>query len=221
MKDLTEILVEHVRQVCASRASFSDEEEFHAAMSQQLGHCSNKVRVAFAPARLPAKRPFPPDIQECSRKGKMLAPEGKDPCGGRRVALDIHWKTDGESVPIELKYRPHWNSDVYGYAFLKDLHRLERLPDMEWAPHRYAVFLTPVDDYWSSSATREPKPFRLTHGHRTPARYWVQYDQPSAATRWFDYPPFFLWHPYEFTWHDIRNAGRCLVVRVRSQSNDA
>lgn len=219
--DLTPRLVEHVRAVCALHKEFVNEEEFHLAMSERLGTCANKVRVAFAPPRLAARRPTADDIHECSRKGKLLVPEGKDPCAGSRVALDILWNVEGESVPIELKYRPHWNSDVYGYAFLKDLHRLERIqaPNGEWEPadHRYAVFLTPVADYWSGGSTREPRPFRLTHAHSTPARYWVQYDQPSAVTRWHEYPPFFLWHPYSFAWHDVGAAGRCLIVRVSPQ----
>jgi hypothetical protein len=116
---------------------------------------------------------------------------------------------------------------VYGYEFLKDLHRLERLERLRsggevWEPRedRYAVFLTTVSDYWGGGRTREPEPFRLTHGRSIPAEYWVQYTQPSAVTRWHGYPPFFLSNSYTFVWNDLGSGGRCLVVRVLEQRSE-
>jgi hypothetical protein len=79
---------------------------------------------------------------------------------------------------------------------------------------RYAIFLTTVGDYWTNGTTREPKPFRLSNGRSIPAGYWVQYDQPSAATRWHDYVPFHLANPYTFNWHDLGACGRVLIIHV-------
>ena len=222
--DISSTIVDHVRAICTGRPIFSDEADFHNLFACELPESSCNVSTSFAPPRIPPLRPTFADIEECQRKGKPLPPKGKDPCRGKRTALDVLWHRNGYHIPIELKYRPHWNSDVYGYGFLKDLHRLERLqrPIGQWKPtkHRYAVFLTPVPDYWTTGPSREPEPFRLTEGRSIPAGYWVQYNQSSAATRWYDYPPFFLCNSYTLLWHDIGKHGRCLVVRVKEQRCD-
>ena len=222
--DLSSVIIEHVRAACTGQSDFTNEKGFHIALGHQLTTCDKNVRVSFALPKIPPHQPPPSDIKACASKGKALPPGGKDPCEGSRSALDILWHCDAGHVPIELKYRSHWNSDVYGYGFLRDLHRLERLQgpidSLDPTEHRYAVFVTPVRDYWIDSPTREPEPFRLTNGRSIPAGYWVQYNQPSAATRWYDYPPFYLCNPYTFLWHDLNGKhGRCLVVRVMAQKN--
>lgn len=223
--DLTQSLLTHIRSACAA-GPFSDESEFHLALAAQLGECSIKVQASFAAPAIASRRPSQADIDECNRKGRVLPPEGKDPCEGRRRAIDVLWHGPDSPVAIELKFRADWRSDVYGYEFLKDLHRLERLrhvlvrsqivePDVE----RYAIFLTTVGDYWAAGASREPKTFRISDGRSIPAGYWVQYEQPSAATRWHDYIPFHLANPYTFVWHDLGRCGRVLIVPVVPQGS--
>ena len=125
-------------------------------------------------------------------------------------------------MPIELKLATAPKSDVYGYPFLKDLHRLERLRALaghgDLSETRFAIFATSEALYWTYGPP-QPVAFRLFDGRSTPAGFWVQYDQPSARTRWFDYPPFHLANAYRFEWREAGTFGRFLMVAVRRQQS--
>jgi len=124
-------------------------------------------------------------------------------------------------TPIELKYCTHWKADTYGYAVLKDIHRLERVDvagsHAALSRVRYAIFVTTESVYWEGRRP-EPEPFWLRDGSCTRPGQWFQYDQASPDTRWWRYPPFHLSHGYQFRWESLGPAGRCLLVEVTHQS---
>jgi hypothetical protein len=231
--DRTDEILSLIRTACSGRTAFKNERDFQLSIAAGRPDIATELRISFTAPSLPLPLPTAEDIQACAlaEKRRDLPTTGKDPCV-KRPKLDILWKQNG-STPVELKYVRTRKSDVYGYDLLKDIHRLERLhriltPQGEITPtiDRYAVFLTPVPDYWSEPS-KEPEEFRLTHGCSTPARYKVQYAEQSLKhkngrrspiVRWFDYPPFFLSSTYKFCWNDLGAVGRCLVVRVLSQS---
>jgi hypothetical protein len=203
------------------------EEDFQLALARELGECQRELLMTFSPPRHVAQRPPPLAISYCASRGKTLSFEGRDPCSGSRRKLDILWLRQGRRVALELKFVRQWKSDVYGYEVLRDLHRLERLVSARCGnvvhhlgaeTERFAVFATRVGDYFEEGPSKEPAPFRIHHGRNTKAAYWVQYDQPSHRTRWYDYPPFFLANAYSFTWTTLANAEwRLLIVHVPSQ----
>jgi hypothetical protein len=160
-------------------------------------------------------------MEELARRPKPihLHPDGRDPCSDA-AKLDILWSSPAGPVPIELKYVAARKSDVYGYAFLKDLHRLERITEAgrhsPVSERRFAIFATTESVYWRGGRP-EPEPFWLTDGSKRKRREWIQYDQPAAHTRWYGYPPFYLANEYEFAWRDIGRSGRYLLVEVSQQ----
>jgi hypothetical protein len=204
-----------------AESQIHEERAFQVAFAERLGNCHRELKMHLAAPALKPRRPSAQDIDECLRKGKRLPVTGRDPCEGSRRKLDVLWHSSEGHIPIELKFRVKWNVDTYGYEFLKDLHRLERLTGIEgpWSPaaQRFAIFVTNIGDYWDSGRTREPEPFRLRDGTSRPGGYWVQYNQPSAATRWFDYPPFYLANTYTFHWRDLSRQFKALVVPVAPQ----
>jgi hypothetical protein len=220
--DLRDRLEPAVRGVLATGPRLVDEADFQGRLVRSLGTCDTELQMTFdVPAHAP-RRPPTGAIVECASKGKQLDPDGKDACSGSRRKLDILWHVGGQHVPIELKLVTKRKSDVYGYEFLKDMHRLERLRSVagqaELTEARFAVFATCESLYWKN-APPEPEPFRLFDGRAIPARHWVQYNQYSARTLWFDYPPFYLANPYRFDWLDAAPFGRFLLVSVRRQQS--
>lgn len=210
---MSQRLHEVLRAVFESATTFPSEDAFQAAFTAALGDCERELRAAFAPPVHPPRRPPLAALDELERRRTPVPPEGRDPCA-RAAKLDVLW---AGSVPIELKYRTQWNADTYGYMFLKDLHRLERMvaagAHTKLSSQRYAIFVTTEAVYWKG-ARPEPEPFWLTDGRAIGPRYWVQYDQPSPDTRWYRYPPFYLANSYTFTWHDLGRAGRYLLLEV-------
>lgn len=211
-----------VKKLFATRSDFAGEDAFQRAFAVELGSSERELRAEFEVALFPPRRPPQSAIDDlASRKKPVRIPsEGRDPCA-RAAKLDILWHTTSGAVPIELKYRPHWNADTYGYMFLKDLHRLERIHTAggkSVSEVRFALFVTTSPHYWSEAGSREPKPFRIHDGHATPACYWAQYDQNSPDTLWYRYPPFHLANPYRFRWTDLGRAGRYLLVPVFPQT---
>lgn len=210
-----------LRRLFSATPSFAAEDAFQVAFADAVGPCERELRAGFAPAAHPPRRPPQAAIDELARRKTpiRLAPEGRDPCA-RAAKLDVLWKSMAGTVPIELKYRTQWNADTYGYMFLKDLHRLERMTTAGRhtlsSDGRFAIFVTTESVYWKGERP-EPAPFWLTDGRRIGPRYWVQYDQQSPDTLWYRYPPFFLANSYEFRWHDLGRAGRYLLMRVRPQ----
>jgi hypothetical protein len=218
--DLQDRLAVAVRAVLTAPPSLTDEADLQRRLVTALGTCDVELPIVFDRPAVPARCPPPSAVAECAAKGKTLDPDGKDPCSGTGRSLDVLWHVDGMHVPIELKLVTERKSDVYGYQFLKDLHRLERLRAAagyeDLTETRFAIFATSEVLYWTNGPP-EPVPFRLFHGRTTPARFWVQYDQPSARTRWFDYPPFHLASEYRFEWLDAGPFGRFLLVPVSRQ----
>jgi hypothetical protein len=137
-----------------------------------------------------------------------------------RGTLDLLWRDQGERVPVELKYVSVRKSDIWGYQFLKDLHRLERLTAVDGDPRvatqRFAVFVTREPVYWRGGRP-EPAPFSLQDGGERRPKAWVQYDQQSPNTLWYSYPPFYLANGYRWEWHDLTGGYRALVVEVAPQ----
>lgn len=214
---MSQRLHEVVRAVFAETTTYPNEEAFQNAFAAALGDCERELRAVFAPAAHPPRRPPQSALDELERRKTPVPPEGRDPCA-RAAKLDVLW-TNG-AVPIELKYRTLWNADTYGYMFLKDLHRLERMiaagSHTKLSDKRFAIFVTTEAVYWKGERP-EPEPFWLSDGRRIGPRYWVQYDQKSPDTLWYRYPPFFLSNSYEFTWHDLGRAGRYLLLEVAPQ----
>jgi hypothetical protein len=221
MNDTQHDLQQAIDRILAGGATFLDEAAFQAALAAALGSMERELRATFAAPMHPARKPPAAAIAAlgCGSPPKVLAPEGKDPCA-RAAKLDLLWRRGTEAIPIELKYVTARKSDVYGYAFLKDLHRLERITGAgacaSLAALRFCVFVTTEPVYWIGRRP-EPAPFWLTEGRRIAARHWVQYDQQSPDTLWYSYPPFHLANSYEFRWRDHGRAGRSLLVPVRAQ----
>jgi hypothetical protein len=222
MNDVLSDLQRALASVLAGGARFPDEDRFQAALAEALGPVERELAASFEAPLLPPKQPPRAAIEALARAQppKILPPEGKDPCA-RGAKLDLLWQRSGEAIPLELKYVTERKSDVYGYAVLKDIHRLERMRAAGSHPRlsaqRFCVFVTTEPVYWTGGRP-EPAPFWLQEGRRIGPSYWVQYDQPSPNTLWYSYPPFFLANAYEFRWQDHGRAGRSLVVAVRPQS---
>lgn len=210
-----------VRDAFAANSTFEDEDQFQAAFVALLGDAERELRAAFAPPLHPPKRPPQTAIDELARRTPpiRLDPEGRDPCA-KAARLDVLWRSPVGLVPIELKYVKVRSSDVYGYQVLKDLHRLERMiaagNHQQLSDRRFAIFATTEPVYWKGGRP-EPEPFWLTDGSRRSSRSWVQYDQNSAHTLWYGYPPFYLANSYQFDWQDLGRAGRYLLVEVAPQ----
>ncbi|MBM3974073.1 MAG: hypothetical protein FJ301_08240 [Planctomycetes bacterium] len=221
MNNVLSDLQRALASVLAGGARFPDEDRFQAALAEALGSVERELAASFDAPRLPPKRPPSSAIEALARAQppKALPPEGKDPCA-RGAKLDLLWRRGDEAIPLELKYVTERKSDVYGYAVLKDMHRLERMRAAGSHPRlsaqRFCVFVTTEPVYWTGGRP-EPAPFWLQEGRRIGPAYWVQYDQPSPNTLWYSYPPFFLANAYEFRWLDHGRAGRSLVVAVPPQ----
>lgn len=214
-------ILEAVMAALAGRETMPPELMVRDLVAAQLPGSVCERRLTFHEIRFPGKSPSDQDRESLVARG-MWAKYPCDPC--RKLArLDILWPTARGAVAIEMKARAAWNGDTYGYDYLKDLHRLERLQSVSGCESpivaRYAVFVTSVADYWQAAGSREPKAFRIHDGHETPAHFWVQYEQPSAITRWISYPPFTLFHPYRFEWTSIGFERRVLITEVQPQPN--
>jgi hypothetical protein len=189
-------------------------------LEMKLKDCDPELPMTFLPPKYPPKTP-PSDALEDFAPLK-INPEGIDPCKPR-ACLDLLWSTDAGNFAIELKFVRERKSDTYGYEFLKDLHRLERLSAVRGhesiEEQRFAVFVTCEQVYWEGRRP-EPEPFWISEAMTRPSNYWVQYDQQSLKTRWVDYPPFYLANSYNFQWRDLSDGFRYLMVEVRPQGSD-
>lgn len=211
-------LREAVTQSAEHEDVLSSEDRFQELLATELGDCERELRMVFDPPSILPMNPSTADLTELGNRGKDFPPGGKDPCSGSVRKLDLLWNTDHGLIPIELKAVAERQVDAYSYYFLKDLHRLERLREVEGndsiSSRRFAIFLTKASEYWSHS-TPEPEVFRLSHGRSLPRRWWVQFTQDSPVTRWVgDYPPFHLARGYRFEWTDLGNGMRYLLTEV-------
>ncbi len=216
----SQLLLETLRGVIADPALATSEQELQERLGKALGSCELELRTTFAAPLHAAKQPPRTAILELERKGRRIASEGRDPCS-QRGKLDILWHVEDEFVPIELKFVSERKSDVWGYQFLKDIHRLERLIAAEQhsnlAARRFAMFVTCEPVYWRGGRP-EPAPFSLREGSHTIEKAWIQYDQKSPDTLWYSYPPFYLSGRYRFDWHDVERGFRALLVEVTAQT---
>jgi hypothetical protein len=223
--DLETELARAVARACRQITMFGGENDLQVALVESLGDSERELVAAFDPPKHLPRRPPPSAIEDLSRRSpsRRVPQEGRDPCA-RAARVDILWNTPVGKVPIELKFCARRKADVYGYQFLKDLHRLERLIAAggysSISADRFAVFVTREPVYWEGRRP-EPEPFWLTHGRRIGPRYWVQYDQQSADTLWYSYPPFYIAGAYQFGWLDLAPEWRYLLVRVRHQDQSS
>ena len=206
------------------RACEEDKIDLQTALVEQLGStdCERELAARFSAAAMP-----PPDPP--THMGSA-----KDVCAsrGRSRRVDILWSVGNESVAVELKLRritgwdgtyengevlvPRKTVDTYGYFFLKDLHRLERLESVatrsgERAPdRRFAMFLSndpyefegrvPHDNLALSELTLSPGQlvqFNLVNK--------VTGRPTSENTLWRDYPPFCLSGAYDIAWTELHD----------------
>ena len=211
-----------LRKIMQTHRPPADEKALQRLLADELGTCDSERDKTFAAALRAPRRPPQDAIDALARRGRRLPAEGRDPCS-MRGKLDLLWRDQDEHVAIELKYVAVRKSDIYGYHFLKDLHRLERLTAVDGAPRvaaqRLAVFVTREPVYWHGSRP-EPAPFSLQDGAERQPGTWVQYDQQSPDTLWYTYPPFFLANTYRWDWHDLSGGYRALVVDVYPQGVD-
>ena len=156
--------------------------------------------------------------------------------------MDILWRPGHESVAVELKLRritgwtgtyvdgatllPRQPVDTYGYYFLKDLHRLERLVSLassqgEMVPdRRFALFLS-NDPYEYEG--RVPHDALALYERTIKSSHRVQYNATnrvagrptSENTLWRDYPPFYLRGEYPIQWIEMQDD----VTRFRPSAS--
>jgi hypothetical protein len=220
--DLELRLLDAIQHATPGLGRAGDEYAFQAALAAALRDADRELRCSFAAATRTRLRPPQDAIDALAGRTspRTLAPEGRDPCSSR-AKLDILWHSPVGPCPIELKYCANWKADSNGYQFLKDLYRLERMvsagPFIRLSDVRLAAFVTRESVYWLGRKP-EPRPFWLTEGRQIDAGYWVQYDQTSADTLWFSYPPFFLANSYTLNWYALHDDWKCLLVRVAPQS---
>lgn len=228
------------------------------ALKERLAGClttsRRELRMHFHPAAVPSDPPPKSAISFCrsyeSEKypdGIELPANGWDACMSKRPLgdgsfapakrrLDILWDREGQHIALELKYRAKWTGDTYGYDFLKDLHRLERLREAEDrhsgtrrgpTPIRVAIFVSAISNYWTGQ--KEPETFHLK-GFREGRCAMVQYPKhrkrplgpTSPLTLWHVYVPFYLVNDYTFTWQEVGDGlHRALVVPVKRQEYPA
>ncbi len=209
---MIEELFESVRSVCKDPDHYSSESAFQHYLADSLGECFRELRMTFADPPLPVPIPPDEDVVDAARRGFTLSRIPKDPCDGRSRKLDILWR----GVPVELKSITDIKSDVDGYQFLKDIHRLERLQSCEshndLSPTRFAVFVSRDERCWTKWMSSAPEVYDGVH---LPQGHLVQYRQPSPRTRWHDYPPFHLVDSYSFIWASLSHGAKCLIVPVR------
>ena len=210
-----ELALRHtIESVCSNTANYATERDFQVALAAALGGADRELLMTFDHPPIPAQRPSAEDVAFCAERNKTLVPEGKDPCDGRSRKLDILWN----DVPIELKSATKVKADVCGYLFLKDIHRLERLSSVAIgaavADTRFAVYVSSDPDLWSRKWSNAPD---IRDGRVLEPGHWVQYEQQSPRTRWFDYPPFYLAGRYKLEWMPLSNGAKYLLVPVRKQ----
>jgi len=215
------------------RKSKEDKIDLQCALVEQLGpeSCERELAVEFHEAGIPP--PTPPT---------HLAP-AKDVCQatGANRKIDILWRVNGCLVAIELKLRrvTRWSGsfsdgailrprkpvDTYGYLFLKDLHRLERLAAAHSSlgraipDRRFAVFLS-NDPYEFEGRVPHDSlalyPRQLHSGHLAQFNHTnrVSGRPTSENTLWISYPPFHLSSAYHIDWITLDDD----VSRFRSST---
>jgi hypothetical protein len=215
-----ERLVQAITDAALEGQELPLELELRDRVASRLTHSTRELRADYVAPLAHGRCPDEADKRVLKARALWhLYP--KDPCRSR-ARLDILWRCSSGIVALELKCVAKWKADTYGYEYLKDIHRLERMCALRGVGDplaaRFAAFVTSDRAYWDPETRTEPAEFRVCDGRRLPAGYWVQYTQPSPRTRWIDYPPFELAHPYEFRWVEIGRGIRLLLTDVRPRA---
>ncbi len=211
-QNLRNRVVSALTEVCAISSNYSTEAIFQEALAVKLPGSFRELTAIFSDPPITPKAPGSDEVRVCVEKGRQITLKGKDPCDGRLRRVDILW----EGVPIELKSVTTLKSDVYGYQFLKDIHRMERLVALEEveiiSENRLCIFVASDPDIW-----------KRIEGYKAPQVYdgmiiepghWVQYQQKSPVTHWYDYPPFYIAGSYTIEWISLHFGARYLLVEV-------
>lgn len=223
---LASFIADQIDQLLLIREVFEDESDLRYALGAKLGDClpsqddpKERSMVMAAPQHgpLPVPAGFLPRCKSYWQKenGWDFPPEGYDPLDpeqGKRIGkkrivkprLDLLWHSPDGPVAIEVKYCSHGDSsDIYGYRFLFDLHRLERLHTVDGvAPvARFAAFVSHEAHWWSARRDEVSHP-TVQHGMSIRSPAWTQYTQDSPVTNWGanGYPPFYLANDYDLHW---------------------
>lgn len=246
----------------------------HGCFATEDGRAHDEVRISLQdaleealPPDLTCERELP-----ITFAGSLLAPPeppseigaAKDVCarGTRDRRLDMLLRRGSETIALEVKHRrmtewsgrfcdgsallPRKKVDTYGYYFLKDLHRLERLLHVETTSgpcvpsRRFAMFLS--NDPYEFDGQVPHDALKLTRrslerGHTVQYNRFKPSGKPTSPnTLWISYPPFCLAGSYEMSWQDLQDdvsrfestiagqppfpTSRLLLVEVLSGLND-
>jgi hypothetical protein len=214
------IVCSAITRAVAAEGHFANEGALQAAVAEMLaatGVCERECPATFADA--PLRPPQPP-----ATVGLPI-----DVCAEQPL-LDLLLKLPEGSLAIELKYSQlqrwrgtfrcvdvstKWSSDAVPYAFLKDVHRMERLVRVQSRSgpvnpkYRVCAFLSsnPVDFEGRTPHERMRLiPRRLQRDHRVQYNLVKPNGEPTSAnTLWTSYPPFRLAGAYDLAWADLKN----------------
>ena len=204
-----------IESICTDPENYVPEACLERRLKERLGCAEDQEVMTFDPPPIAPKLPPAEDIAELAEQGYVLPTTGIDSCDGVQRKLDALWN----NIPIELKGVAKVGADRHGYDFLKDIHRLERLSSVGsgtvLSDTRFAVFVSADAKLWQHEYLRAPN---ICDGQTMESGHWVQYKQPSARTRWYDYPPFYLAGRYELNWSPLPNGAKYLLVSVKKQN---
>ena len=211
-KNIRSRVVSAITQVCENVGGYSTEAILQEALAAKMPGSLRELTATFSDPPIAPKTPSSDEVRVCVDKGRQITEKGKDPCDGRQRRVDILW----EGVPIELKSVTTLKSDVYGYQFLKDIHRMERLASVEGvdkiSDYRLCIFVASDPAIWKRIAGYKAP--QVYDGMIIEPGYWVQYQQKSPVTRWYDYPPFYIAGNYKIEWEPLPLGARYLLVEV-------
>jgi len=211
-QNLRNRVVAVLTEICANVDNYSTEAILQEVLAAKLPGSLRELTANFSDHPIAPMTPSPDEVRVCVEKGRQITIQGKDPCDGRQRKVDILW----EYVPIELKSVTTLKSDVYGYQFLKDIHRMERLVSLEGvdeiSDYRLCIFVASDPAIWKRiEGYKAPQVY---NGMIVEPGYWVQYQQNSPVTRWYDYPPFYIAGSYRIEWEPLPLGAKYLLVEV-------
>lgn len=213
------------------------EKELQERLCDALGGCSREQFMYFDEPLNERPRPTTAETLAARERARLRGRRSSDydlPMGGRDVLgndgkerLDLLLDRDGDHFAIEIKCK-HGDIDPYGYEFLRDLHKLERLAvvesrkrDVQRVPsdERFAAFLTTSADMRRAHPAKNCP--QLCDGSSIEGPQRIQFAQTSELTNWYDYAPFILANRYELVWEELGDAHGhwllLLTVRYRAR----
>lgn len=134
---VTQAILAAIAQAAGSIEFPASGDALQRGVAACLTPSERELKARFARPAIPPR--FPPkqavDELAARRPPRVLPPTGRDPCAAG-AKLDVLWHSPLDPIAIELKYCEQWKSDVNGYQFLKDVHRLERMVSGGRSPGR-------------------------------------------------------------------------------------